>query len=103
MEATRNTVETNRGPAEWFTGTVFIDTIAAPAELPAVGAASVHLTPGARTAWHTHPHGRTIWVTEASASASGTASPRVVDLDGYRAMNDRDAVKVLVKPRRRGH
>jgi quercetin dioxygenase-like cupin family protein len=29
-----------------------------------VGAASVHFTPGARTAWHTHPHGQTIWVTE---------------------------------------
>jgi mannose-6-phosphate isomerase-like protein (cupin superfamily) len=24
----------------------------------------VHFTPGARTAWHTHPHGQTIWVTE---------------------------------------
>jgi len=28
------------------------------------GAASVHFTPGARTAWHTHPHGQTIRVTE---------------------------------------
>ena len=26
--------------------------------------ASVHFTPGARTAWHTHPHGQTIYVTE---------------------------------------
>jgi quercetin dioxygenase-like cupin family protein len=24
----------------------------------------VHFTPGARTAWHTHPHGQTIFVTE---------------------------------------
>ena len=24
----------------------------------------MHFTPGARTAWHTHPHGQTIWVTE---------------------------------------
>jgi quercetin dioxygenase-like cupin family protein len=24
----------------------------------------VHFTPGARTAWHTHPRGQTIWVTE---------------------------------------
>jgi quercetin dioxygenase-like cupin family protein len=29
-----------------------------------LGAASVHITPGARTAWHTHPHGQTIYVTE---------------------------------------
>ncbi len=27
-------------------------------------AANVHFTPGARTAWHTHPHGQTIFVTE---------------------------------------
>jgi quercetin dioxygenase-like cupin family protein len=30
----------------------------------AISASSVHFTPGARTAWHTHPHGQTIWVTE---------------------------------------
>ena len=29
-----------------------------------IGAGSVHFTPGARTAWHTHPLGQTIWVTE---------------------------------------
>ena len=64
MQITRNTLETGTGPADWFTGTVFIDTIAAPTEVAPVGAAAVHFTPGARTAWHTHPHGQTIWVTE---------------------------------------
>jgi quercetin dioxygenase-like cupin family protein len=29
-----------------------------------VSASSVHFTPGARTAWHTHPNGQTIWVLE---------------------------------------
>lgn len=61
MEVTRNNLETGRGPGDWFTGAVFIDTIAA---APPLGAAVVHFTPGARTAWHTHPHGQTIWVTE---------------------------------------
>lgn len=61
MEITRNTAETARGPDDWFTGIVFVDTIAAAAPL---GAAAVHFTPAARTAWHTHPHGQTIWVTE---------------------------------------
>jgi quercetin dioxygenase-like cupin family protein len=61
MEITRNSIETGRGPAEWFTGTVFIDTVAA---APPLGAAAIHFSPGARTAWHTHPHGQTIWVTE---------------------------------------
>jgi quercetin dioxygenase-like cupin family protein len=64
MEITRNSLETNPGPSDWFTGLVFVDPIAAPSEVSRVGAASVHFTPAARTAWHTHPHGQTIWVTE---------------------------------------
>src|ERR671934_28417 len=64
MEITRNADETGRGPADWFTGNVYIDTIATPSDASAIGAASVHFTPGARTAWHTHPHGQTIWVSE---------------------------------------
>jgi quercetin dioxygenase-like cupin family protein len=64
MKITRNTVETTPGPADWFTGSVFIDRLAVPSNLSALGAASVHFTPGARTAWHTHPHGQTIWIAE---------------------------------------
>jgi quercetin dioxygenase-like cupin family protein len=64
MEITRNTLETGPGPAEWFTGAVFIDTIAEASNAWPVGAAHVHFTPGARTAWHVHPRGQTIWVTE---------------------------------------
>ena len=64
MEITRNSIETGRGPEDWFTGTVFIDLVAAPADGSRIAAASVHFTPGARTAWHTHPHDQTIWVTE---------------------------------------
>jgi quercetin dioxygenase-like cupin family protein len=64
MEITRNTLETGRGPAEWFTGEVFIDQVAVPAGTSTFAAAAVHFTPGARTAWHTHPNGQTIWVLE---------------------------------------
>jgi quercetin dioxygenase-like cupin family protein len=64
MQITRNSLETGRGPADWFTGDVYIDTIASPSETSRLGAAVVHFTPGARTAWHTHPHGQTIWVSE---------------------------------------
>jgi quercetin dioxygenase-like cupin family protein len=64
VQITRNALETGAGPADWFTGSVYIDTIAAVADESQVGAAAVHFTPGARTAWHTHPHGQTIWVTE---------------------------------------
>jgi quercetin dioxygenase-like cupin family protein len=64
MRITRNSTETAVGPSEWFTGTVYIDTIATASEPSRLQAASVHFTPGARTAWHTHPFGQTIYVTE---------------------------------------
>ena len=64
MQITRNSTETTAGPSEWFTGAVYIDAIATPADASRLSAASVHFTPGARTAWHTHPSGQTIYVTE---------------------------------------
>lgn len=64
MQITRNDLDTGRGPGDWFAGDVYIDTITGPAGGWRIGAASVHFAPGARTAWHTHPHGQTIWVTE---------------------------------------
>jgi quercetin dioxygenase-like cupin family protein len=64
MQITRNTNDTTRGPTDWFTGDAYLDAIAGPSEGSRLGAALVHFTPGARTAWHTHPHGQTIWVSE---------------------------------------
>ena len=64
MEITRNGLDTAAGPADWFTGAVFIDPVATPSEGSRLNASSVHFTPGARTAWHTHPNGQTIYVTE---------------------------------------
>ena len=65
MQITRSSnAETAPGPGEWFTGTVYIDTVATPSGPSRLGAASVHFAPGARTAWHTHPLGQTIFVTE---------------------------------------
>lgn len=64
VKITRSTVETTKGPAEWFTGDVYVDTIAEPTPPSRTAAAIVHFTPGARTAWHTHPFGQTIFVTE---------------------------------------
>jgi quercetin dioxygenase-like cupin family protein len=64
VQITRNSLQTATGPSDWFTGTVYIDTVATPSEPSRVQAASVHFTPGARTAWHTHPFGQTIYVTE---------------------------------------
>jgi quercetin dioxygenase-like cupin family protein len=53
MQISRNSLDTAKGPAEWFTGDVYIDTIAAPAGTSTFAAANVHFTPGTRTAWHT--------------------------------------------------
>jgi quercetin dioxygenase-like cupin family protein len=64
MKITRNSLDTVRGPSDWFTGAVFIDTVAEATDDSRFAAASVHFTPGARTAWHTHPFGQTIFVTE---------------------------------------
>ena len=60
MQITRNSIDTQKRPADWFTGDVYIDAVAAPAGSSTSAAALVHFTPGARTAWHTHPHGQTI-------------------------------------------
>jgi quercetin dioxygenase-like cupin family protein len=52
------------GPSEYFTGKV---TITGQFQWPApsrVGGAVVRFDPGARTAWHTHPLGQTLIVTE---------------------------------------
>jgi quercetin dioxygenase-like cupin family protein len=64
MEITRNSLDTAAGPEDWFTGSVYIDSVATPSAESRLSAACVHFTPGARTAWHTHPNGQTIWVLE---------------------------------------
>jgi quercetin dioxygenase-like cupin family protein len=64
MEITKNSLKTAKGSSEWFTGDVYIDPVAAPSGPSRLSANSVHFTPGARTAWHTHPNGQTIFVTE---------------------------------------
>jgi quercetin dioxygenase-like cupin family protein len=75
MQLTRNSLETNAGPDDWFTGTVYIDAVAAPAEPSRLAAASVHFTPGARTAWHAHPIGQTIFVLEGIGRCQSEGGP----------------------------
>jgi quercetin dioxygenase-like cupin family protein len=75
MEVTRNTLETSRGPSEWFTGAVYLDTIAAPSGTSRASAVRVHFTPGARTAWHTHPRGQTIYILEGIGRAQRRGGP----------------------------
>jgi len=64
MKYTQSSLPTGKGPVEWFTGDVYIDPIRNPDEQSALGAAHVRFTPGARTAWHHHPKGQTLYVTD---------------------------------------
>jgi quercetin dioxygenase-like cupin family protein len=75
VQITRSSIATQKGPAEWFTGDVYIDTVADPAGTSTFAAASVHFAPGARTAWHTHPHGQTIFVTEGIGRCQRAGGP----------------------------
>ena len=51
------------GPADTFTGQVSVKPLFNPTAVRTTGAAEVTFSPGARTAWHTHPAGQTIMVT----------------------------------------
>ena len=84
MHITRDSIATNAGPSEWFTGRVYIDQVAAPSGQSRLSASSVHFTPGARTAWHTHPNGQTIYVTEGVGLAQREGGPIEVIRPGDR-------------------
>ena len=52
-----------KGPQDWFTGSVRIDSLFDANEARRSAAAIVTFEPGARTAWHTHPLGQTLIIT----------------------------------------
>lgn len=90
MQITRNSVDTITGPGDWFTGTVFIDAVAAPVAPASVAAASVHFTPSARTHWHTHPLGQTIFVTEGVGRCQREGGPVEAIYPGDRVFFEAD-------------
>jgi quercetin dioxygenase-like cupin family protein len=64
MEIRRKRADTAAGPRELFTGSVWMDEIAAAGAPGRIRVLSVHFAPGARTAWHRHPLGQVLHVTE---------------------------------------
>jgi quercetin dioxygenase-like cupin family protein len=64
MKISQSAGQTARGPADWFTGDVLIDTIRSPDDQSAISCGHVRFSPGARTAWHSHPKGQTLYVTD---------------------------------------
>ena len=53
---------TRKASSEYFTGTVWQDPIIDAAEPARVRALKVAFEPGARTAWHKHPLGQTLYI-----------------------------------------
>jgi len=66
---------TNEGPAAWFTGQVWMDTIHEPQPPSLLTVYNVHFHPGSRTAWHTHSNGQTLYVTEGRGLAQSRGEP----------------------------
>lgn len=64
-----------RGNSDWFTGTVRIDPQFQSAAPARAAAAKVTFEPGARTAWHTHPLGQTLIVTDGVGLAQREGGP----------------------------
>ena len=64
-----------KGPAEWFTGAVRVDSLVDAGEPARVSAAMVTFEPGARTAWHTHPLGQILIVTAGCGCAQRDGGP----------------------------
>ena len=64
-----------KGPAELFTGDVYIDAIAFGEEPSRVRVNAVRFTPGARTAWHSHALGQTLFVTDGAGLVQSRGEP----------------------------
>lgn len=64
-----------KGPSDWFTGSVRIDRLVQADDPARVQAASVTFEPGARTAWHTHPLGQTLIITSGCGWVQAEGSP----------------------------
>ncbi len=76
MEIRRSgTLPTRLGPAEYFTGTVWQDPIADTPAPALLKSNLVTFAPGARTAWHRHPLGQTLYVTAGSGRIQTLGGP----------------------------
>jgi quercetin dioxygenase-like cupin family protein len=68
---------TAKGPAEWFTGEVWIDAIAHGHGPSPLSLGSVHFTPCAYTAWHRHTLGQILYVTEGEGFVQARGGPLI--------------------------
>jgi quercetin dioxygenase-like cupin family protein len=73
MEISRKRQDSTPGPRERFTGAVWMDEVGATEHTTVL---SVHFSPGARTAWHAHPHGQVLHVTEGAGLVQSRGGER---------------------------
>jgi quercetin dioxygenase-like cupin family protein len=70
-----------KGPADWFSGDVWIDLVTQQAA-PPLSVNTVHFTPGARTAWHSHSLGQILYVTEGEGLVQSRGSAMITIRSG---------------------
>ena len=86
---------TKRAPKEWFTGTVLQDPIIA-TEAPArLAATRVSFEPGARTAWHSHPLGQTLYVISGVGRVQTEGGPVRDRINAPRQSRDHGQLRVV--------
>ena len=90
MQITRSSIDTAKGPGDWFTGDVYIDAVAAAPPPSRVTANLVHFMPGARTHWHRHPLSQTVFVTEGVGLCQRRGGPVEVIRPGDRVLFEAD-------------
>jgi quercetin dioxygenase-like cupin family protein len=66
---------TRRAPSDYFTGTVWQDPIIAAPAPARLNATRVTFEPGARTAWHSHPLGQTLYVVSGVGRVQSKGGP----------------------------
>lgn len=69
---------TSSGPADWFTGEVRITPVIEAPEPARVRAAVVEFSPAARTNWHTHPLGQTLYILSGEGRAQREGEETVI-------------------------
>ena len=65
----------NPGPANYFTGGVKVGWVIDAAQSERVRMGIVSFEPGARTAWHTHPLGQTLYILSGTARVQSWGGP----------------------------
>ena len=64
-----------KGPETWFSGTVRVDPLFQAGEPTRVSGGQVTFEPGARTMWHTHPLGQTLYVIQGVGRVQAKGGP----------------------------